>query len=126
MATWCRNAGHGDAYYRFVCLNAFTGRYIGSDGRQLKIQDLQNGRVNRDLLTPIFGPAGGPGLGDPTSTDITRTIQLSSGLDGERLDGLRSTTVLIKEVRLRQLTSFFGLRPNTPSLLKRASNGSNS
>ena len=124
-----RNAGHGDAYYRFdmsfskafsirdqmrlelkadvfnifnrplfflfngndvlslmapsadpncrVCLNAFTGRYIGADGRQLKIQDLQNGRVSRDLLTPIFGPAGGPGLGDPTGTDISRTIQLS-------------------------------------------------
>lgn len=123
-----RNAGHGDAYYRFdmfskafpirdqmrlelkadvfnifnrplfflfngndvlslmapsadpncrVCLNAFTGRYIGADGRQLKIQDLQNGRVSRDLLTPIFGPAGGAGLGDPTGTDITRTIQLS-------------------------------------------------
>jgi len=60
-----------------VCLNAFNGRYIGADGRQLKIQDLQNGRVSRDLLTPIFGPAGGPGLGDPTGTDISRTIQLS-------------------------------------------------
>jgi carboxypeptidase family protein/TonB-dependent receptor-like protein len=124
-----RNAGHGDAYYRFdmafakafpvrdrmsvefkadifnifnrplfflfngndvlslmapsadpncrVCLNAFTGRYVGSDGRELKIQDLQNGRVSRDLLTPIFGPAGAPGLGDPTGTDIPRTIQLS-------------------------------------------------
>ena len=60
-----------------VCLNAFTGRYVGSDGRELKIQDLQNGRVSRDLLTPIFGPAGAPGLGDPTGTDIPRTIQLS-------------------------------------------------
>jgi hypothetical protein len=60
-----------------LCLNAFSGRYVGADGRQLKIQDLQNGRVSRDLLTPIFGPAGGPGLGDPTGTDITRTIQLS-------------------------------------------------
>jgi len=60
-----------------ICLNAHTGRYIGADGRALKIQDLQNGRVSRDIQNPIFGPAGGPGLGDPTGTDITRTIQLS-------------------------------------------------
>jgi hypothetical protein len=59
-----------------LCLNAHTGRYIGSDGRVLKIQDLQNGRVSRDLLNPIFG-AGGPGLGDPVGTDLPRTIQLS-------------------------------------------------
>src|SRR5262249_61256814 len=55
-----------------VCLNAFTGHYIGADGRSLKIQDLTRGRVSRDLLTPVFG-----GLGDPTATDIARTIQLS-------------------------------------------------
>jgi len=55
-----------------VCLNAFTGHYIGADGRSLKIQDLTKGRVSRDLLTPVFG-----GLGDPTATDIARTIQLS-------------------------------------------------
>ena len=55
-----------------VCLNAFTGRYIGADGRVLKIQDLQNGRVSKDILTPVFG-----GLGDPTGTDLARTVQLS-------------------------------------------------
>jgi hypothetical protein len=54
------------------CLNAYTGRYIGSDGRVLKLQDLQHGRVSRDLLNPIFG-----GLGDPTAADIPRTLQLS-------------------------------------------------
>jgi len=59
-----------------VCLNAQTGRYIGADGRVLKIQDLQNGRVSRDLQTPIFGPSL-QGLGDPAGTDISRTVQLS-------------------------------------------------
>lgn len=64
------------------CLNAFTGRYIGADGRVLKIQDLQNGRVSRDLQNGIFAtlnPGGnrGQGLGDPAGTDITRTVQLS-------------------------------------------------
>src|SRR5262249_44611416 len=54
------------------CLNVFTGRYIGSDGRVLKIQDLQKGRVSKDIKSPIFG-----GIGDPTITDIARTIQLS-------------------------------------------------
>jgi hypothetical protein len=60
-----------------ICLNAHTGRYIGADGRVLKIQDLQSGRVSRDIQNAIFGPAGGPGLGDPTGTDISRTVQLS-------------------------------------------------
>ena len=52
-----------------VCLNAFTGRYIGADGRALKIQDLQSGHAPKG----IFG-----GLGDPAGTDISRTVQLSA------------------------------------------------
>jgi len=59
-----------------VCLNAHTGQYVGLDGRILKIQDLQSGRVSRDVLTPIFGPSL-QGLGDPAGTDLPRTIQLS-------------------------------------------------
>jgi carboxypeptidase family protein/TonB-dependent receptor-like protein len=64
------------------CLNAFTGRYIGADGRELKIQDLQDGRVSRDLQNGIFAalnPGGirGQGIGDPAGTDIPRTVQLS-------------------------------------------------
>jgi len=58
------------------CLNAFTGRYIGTDGRVLKIQDLQNGRVRRDIQNVLFASAAGQGLGDPANTDITRTVQL--------------------------------------------------
>jgi hypothetical protein len=52
-----------------VCLNAFTGRYIGADGQTLKIQDLQSGHAPKG----IFG-----GLGDPAGTDISRTVQLSA------------------------------------------------
>jgi carboxypeptidase family protein/TonB-dependent receptor-like protein len=61
-----------------ACLNAQTGRYVGSDGRILRIQDLRHGRVSRDILNPVFGPPGNEGgLGDPTGTDVPRLIQLS-------------------------------------------------
>jgi len=55
-----------------VCLNAFTGKYIGSNGQPLRIQDLRHGRVSKDIQSPVFG-----GLGDPTGTDLARTVQLS-------------------------------------------------
>jgi hypothetical protein len=45
---------------------------IGSSGQVLHIQDLQHGRVSPNLLQPVFG-----GLGDPASTDVARTFQLS-------------------------------------------------
>jgi hypothetical protein len=55
------------------CLDPYTGHYIGSDGRVLHIQDLRSGRVSKDLQNPIFG-----GLGDPSSTDSARTVQVSA------------------------------------------------
>ncbi|MDT7602955.1 MAG: hypothetical protein QOF61_952 [Acidobacteriota bacterium] len=55
------------------CLNATNGRYIGADGRVLHIQDLRNGRLDQDLQRPTFN-----GLGNPTGTDLPRTIQLSA------------------------------------------------
>jgi hypothetical protein len=55
-----------------ACLNAKTGQYIGTDGSVLKLQNLQHGRVSKDLLNGIYN-----GLGDPTAADIPRTIQLS-------------------------------------------------
>jgi hypothetical protein len=54
------------------CLNAHTGRYIGSDGRILNISDLRSGRISQDLQNPVFN-----GLGDPSSADLPRTLQLS-------------------------------------------------
>ncbi|MGH9762905.1 MAG: hypothetical protein ACREDR_12670, partial [Blastocatellia bacterium] len=54
------------------CLNAHTGKFIGSDGRVLTIRDLQSGRVSKSFQAPIFG-----GIGDPSQTDLARTIQLS-------------------------------------------------
>lgn len=54
------------------CLNPFNGLYVGADGRALKIQDLQHGRVDANITSPNWA-----GVGNPTATDIARTIQLS-------------------------------------------------
>jgi hypothetical protein len=54
------------------CLSAITGHFIGSNGRVLKLQDLQHGIVDKDILNPIFN-----NVGDPAATDIARIIQLS-------------------------------------------------
>jgi hypothetical protein len=54
-----------------LCLNATNGRYIGADGRVLKLQDLQQG-FSRDLKSKVFGT-----VGNPTATDLPRTIQIS-------------------------------------------------
>ena len=48
------------------------GTYVGSGGQVLHLSDLQHGKVSKDLLKPMFG-----GIGDPASTDIPRTLQLS-------------------------------------------------
>jgi len=48
------------------------GTYVGDGGQPLHLSDLQHGRVSKDLLNPVFG-----GIGDPASTDIPRTLQLS-------------------------------------------------
>ncbi|OLE55368.1 MAG: hypothetical protein AUG51_03585 [Acidobacteria bacterium 13_1_20CM_3_53_8] len=55
------------------CLNAITGHYVGSNGEILTIQDLRHGRVDSDITNPTFG-----GLGNPTGTDLSRTIQVSA------------------------------------------------
>jgi hypothetical protein len=55
------------------CLNATTGRYVGSDGHILNLRDLQHGRLDRDIQRPNFN-----GLGNPGGTDLARTIQLSA------------------------------------------------
>ena len=54
-----------------ACLRP-NGQYVGTTGQALKLQDLQNGRVSPNLLSPTFG-----GVGDPSSADIPRTLQLS-------------------------------------------------
>lgn len=55
-----------------VCLNATNGRYIGADGQTLKLSDLQNG-----FTTPLRRGQFGA-LGNPSTTDLPRTIQLSA------------------------------------------------
>lgn len=54
-----------------VCLNATNGRYIGASGETLTLSDLQNG-YTAPLKAGQFGA-----LGNPSTTDLPRTIQLS-------------------------------------------------
>jgi hypothetical protein len=49
-----------------------NGTFVGSTGQVLKLANLQKGKVSSQLLNPIFN-----GLGDPTTADIPRTLQLS-------------------------------------------------
>jgi hypothetical protein len=58
----------------FTCRSCMRpdGTYVGAGGQVLHLSDLQHGRVSKDLLNPVFG-----GIGDPASTDIPRTLQLS-------------------------------------------------
>jgi hypothetical protein len=48
------------------------GTYVGASGQLLHLSDLQHRRISKDLLNPDFG-----GIGNPASTDIPRTLQLS-------------------------------------------------
>lgn len=60
-----------------ACINPITGHYIGSGGQVLHLSDLTHGRVSKNFLAPVFGNVGAiGGIGDPSSTDIPRQIQL--------------------------------------------------
>jgi len=67
-----KNPAFANARNCRVCINPFTGLLVGADGRALKLSDLQSGRVTQDIQNSNWG-----GLGEPGSTDIARTIQLS-------------------------------------------------
>ncbi len=55
-----------------------NGTLVGSNGQVLHVSDITHGKISPDLLNPIFGAPGGvDGIGDPSSTDIPRTFQLS-------------------------------------------------
>lgn len=58
----------------FTCNNCLrpNGTYVGSNGQPLSLLALQHGQVSPNLLNPVFG-----GVGDPSSADIARTLQLS-------------------------------------------------
>lgn len=55
-----------------TCIQPITGQYLGSTGQVLTLRDLQHGKVSPDLLNPLFG-----GIGDPSTTELPRQIQLS-------------------------------------------------
>ena len=54
------------------CINPISGSYIGANGQVLHLSDLQHGRVSQNLLNPVFG-----GIGDPSTTELPRQIQIS-------------------------------------------------
>src|SRR5205807_4404792 len=58
----------------FTCTSCMrpNGTFVGSNSQVLNIQNLQQGKVSPDLLHPIFG-----GIGDPTSVNGARLLQLS-------------------------------------------------
>jgi hypothetical protein len=58
----------------FTCTQCMlpNGTLIGSNGQALNIANLTRGKFDKNLRNPIFG-----GIGDPSSSDIARTFQLS-------------------------------------------------
>jgi hypothetical protein len=54
------------------CVENTTGRIIGVDGRALNIANLRGGPADSNFGAPNWG-----GIGDPTLTDLPRTIQLA-------------------------------------------------
>jgi hypothetical protein len=58
----------------FDCLSCMrpNGTLVGTNGQALNIRDIKHGKLDSNLLAPLFG-----GIGDPTNTDIARTFQLS-------------------------------------------------
>jgi TonB dependent receptor len=49
-----------------------NGTLIGTNGQALTVNNIQHGKLDSNLLKPNFG-----GIGDPSTTDIARTFQLS-------------------------------------------------
>ena len=58
----------------FTCTGCLrpTGEYVGTNGQVLTLQDMQKGRISKDLLNSPFA-----GIGDPALADIPRLFQLS-------------------------------------------------
>jgi len=58
----------------FTCTSCMrpNGTLVGSNGQVLNIKNIQNGKLDTNLLNPTFG-----GIGNPVSSDIARTFQLS-------------------------------------------------
>jgi hypothetical protein len=57
-----------------LCLNPFTGLYLGRNGQALTLQDFQLGRVDKNL-NPNF--TNFSGLGNPASDVTPRIMQLA-------------------------------------------------
>ena len=65
------NIPNADFFTCTVCARP-NGTLAGSGGQLLNVANILNGKFDSNLRAPIFG-----GIGDPTTTDIARTFQLS-------------------------------------------------
>ena len=62
----------GTGFFNCVVCQRPNGTLVGSSGQLLNISNIKNGTLDSNLLNPTFG-----GIGDPVSSDIPRTFQLS-------------------------------------------------
>ncbi|HEX4606332.1 MAG TPA: hypothetical protein VH724_20190, partial [Candidatus Angelobacter sp.] len=67
---------HGRSHACTSC-QRLNGTFAGKDGQILNISDLRHGKISSDFTNPVFGQAGGVGLGDPAGVDSPRKLQLS-------------------------------------------------
>lgn len=65
------NIPNGDFFTCTLCMRP-NGTLAGANGQMLNIRNIQNGKLDANLAAPNFG-----GIGDPSSSDIPRTFQLS-------------------------------------------------
>ncbi|HEY6968821.1 MAG TPA: TonB-dependent receptor [Candidatus Angelobacter sp.] len=54
-----------------------NGTLVGGNGQLLNVSNIQSGKFDSSLAFPNWGAAPDAGIGDPASTDIPRTFQLS-------------------------------------------------
>ena len=62
----------GTGFFNCVSCMRPNGTLVGSNNQVLTVQNIQHGIFDTNLVKPIFG-----GIGDPSTTDIARTFQLS-------------------------------------------------
>src|SRR5713226_4710963 len=62
----------------FNCTNCMrpNGTLVGTNGQVLHVSDVQNGKLSKDLLNPLFGVFGAS-IGDPALNDSPRQFQFS-------------------------------------------------
>jgi hypothetical protein len=61
-----------------LCVNPFSGLYLGANGQALTLHDFQVGRVDKDFAKTKFAGLGDPSAGAATGGTVTpRIMQLA-------------------------------------------------